>query len=376
MSVSRAQGAEGRGQENESGGVQASVFRALPSAPSALDLLDRRNFSETVDAILYTRPRFTTIFFPLFALVFFAALGWLAFIPFEQTVQARGDVRVAGVPSAVRAQQEGRLTFIGAREGAYVEKGAVLFRLDDATPRMDLSRVDGEIGRVTQTIALLEAQSVRVARRNAVELGRVERDIARHRALFEGGILPKEMVENLESERSARVETARQEQLALETEIVAARLALGRLENDRMRSVRTMDEQTIRAAEPGVVTRLQVPAAGQFVARGAVLAEISPRGRAMEFEGIVAPHDVARVRTGDPARIELDAYPRRQFGTLDGRVTFVAPDRGERGYRVRVAVDAPPRGIELRSGLPGTVSVISDRRPLYRAVGERLGLLR
>ncbi len=47
------------------------------------ELLDRRNFSETVDAILYTRPRFTAIFFPLFALVFFAALGWAAFIPFE-----------------------------------------------------------------------------------------------------------------------------------------------------------------------------------------------------------------------------------------------------------------------------------------------------
>ncbi|HET8775905.1 MAG TPA: HlyD family efflux transporter periplasmic adaptor subunit [Thermoanaerobaculia bacterium] len=344
------------------------------------ELLDRRNFSETVDAILYTRPRFTAIFFPLFALVFFAALGWLAFVPFEQTVQARGDLRVAGVPAAVRAQQEGRLTFIGAREGALVEKGAVLFRLDDTTPRMDLERVADEIARVTQTIALLGSQRERAASRNAVELGRMGRDIARHRALFEGGILPKEMVENLESERSARVEAARQEQLALETEVVAARQALDRLENDRSRILRTMHEQTIRAAEPGVVTRLlpgtNAPSAGQFVARGAVLAEITPRGRALEFEGVVAPHDIARVRTGLPARIELDAYPRRQFGALDGRVTFVAPDRGERGYRVRIAVDAPPRGIELRTGLPGTVSVISDRRPLFRAVGERLGLLR
>jgi multidrug resistance efflux pump len=340
------------------------------------ELLDRRNFSETVDAILYTRPRFTTIFFPLFALVFFIALGWLAFIPFEQTVQARGDLRVAGVPASVRAQQEGRLTFIGAREGAFVEKGAVLFRLDDTTPRMDLERVADEIARVTQTIALLGSQRERAASRNAVEIARIGRDIARHRALFEGGILPKEMVENLESERSARVETARQEQLALETEVVAARQTLDRLENDRGRSLRAMNEQTIRAAESGVITRLNVPAAGQFVARGAVLAEIEPRGRALEFEGVVAPHDIARVRTGLPARVELDAYPRRQHGFLDGRVTFVAPDRGERGYRIRVAVAAPRRDIELRSGMPGIVSVISDRRPLYRAVGERLGILR
>jgi multidrug resistance efflux pump len=340
------------------------------------ELLDRRNFSETVDAILYTRPRFTTMFFPLFALAFFAAAGWLAFVPFEQTIQARGDLRVAGVPAAVHTQQEGRLTYVGAREGAFVEKGTVLFRLDDTTPRLDLDRVAGEIERVRQIIALLEGQRERAASRNGIEIGRIERDIARHRALFEGGILPKEMVENLESERSSRVETARQEQLALETQTVAARQALDRLENDRARTIRTMGEQTIRAAESGVVTRLNVPAPGEFVARGAVLAEIAPRGRKMEFEGIVAPHDIARVRNGLPARIELDAYPRRQFGALDGHVTFVAPDRGEQGYRIRIAVDAPKREIELRSGLPGTVSVISDRRPLYRAIGERLGMLR
>jgi hypothetical protein len=186
------------------------------------DLLDRRNFSETVDAILYTRPRFTALFFPLFALAFFAVLGWLAFVPYEQAVHARGDVRV--------------------------------------------------------------------------------------------------------------------------------------------------------------------------------------RGRAMEVEAFVAQQDIARVRPGLPARIELDAYPARQFGAVDGRVTFVAPDRDERGYRIRIALARPrsrrvaesssrrvegtPRrlddsttgrfddGIELRAGLSGTVAVIGDRSPLYRAMGERLGVLR
>jgi hypothetical protein len=107
-----------------------------------------------------------------------------------------------------------------------------------------------------------------------------------------------------------------------------------------------------------------------------VLAEITPRGRPMEFEGIVAPHDIARVRPGLASRIELDAYPRRQFGAIDGRVTFVAPDRDEKGYRVRIAVTPPAREINLRPGLTGNVAVISDRSPLYRVIGERLGFHR
>ena len=372
----RAQVAGRRAQENEGGGVRAAVSSALPSANSALDLLDRRNFSETVDAILYTRPRFTALFFPLFALVFFAVLGWVAFIPFEHTIHARGDVRVAGTPVAVRAQQEGRLTAIAPREGAFVKQGAVLFRLDDATAKMDVARLDTEIERSRQTVALLDGQREGARRRGGVEIARLERDVARHRALFQAGVLPEEMVQNVESERSARVEASRQEQLALEAETVAARQALDRAVDERARVTRAMGEQTIRAAESGIVSRLNVPAPGQFVARGAVLAEITPRGRAMEFEAVVAPHDVARVRVGLATRIELDAYPKRQFGALDGRVTFIAPERGQQGYRVRIAVPEPPPGIELRSGLPGTVAVISDRLPLYRAVGERLGMLR
>jgi multidrug resistance efflux pump len=346
------------------------------------ELLDRRDFSETVDAIVYARPRFTALFFPLFALTFLVAVGWAAFIPFEQRIHARGDVRVAGDAVPLHAQQEGRVLAVQAREGAFVEKGAVLFRLDDAPSRLELSRLETEMSRTRETIALLGAQRERARARGAVEIDRIARDVERQRALFAGGVLPREMMENRESERRARVEAARQEQLALETEEVAARQALARLQSEHAQ--RSLGEHVIRAAESGVITRLHVPAPGQFLERGAVLAEIAPRGRPMELEAMVQPQDMARVRPGLAARVELDAYPRRQFGELPGRVTFVAPDRGEKGYRVRIAMDdvgrasARPGGLKpaLRPGMTGTVAVISDRSPLYRVVGERLGFLR
>ena len=338
------------------------------------ELLDRRDFAETADAILYARPRFTTIFFPLFALVFFAALGWLAFVPFEETIHARGELRVAGDAVPLHAQEEGRVVAVTAREGAFVEKGAVLFRLDDAPARLELDRVSAEIARVRQTIALTEGQRERARRRAAAEVGRVERDVARNREMYERGILPKQIVEDLESERRALAESSRQEQLALEAEAVAARQALDRLVSERARLERALGEHTIRAAESGVITQLRVRTPGELVPRGAVLARITPRGRPMEFEAVVPPHEIARVRTGLASRVELDAYPRRQFGAVDGRVTFIAPDREERGYRIRIATN--PTDLALRVGLTGTVAVIRDRRPLYRVVGERLGFLR
>ncbi|HEX2061402.1 MAG TPA: HlyD family efflux transporter periplasmic adaptor subunit [Thermoanaerobaculia bacterium] len=338
------------------------------------ELLDRRNFSETVDAIVHARPRFTTIFFPLFALTFFAALGWLAFIPFEQTIHARGDVRVAGDAVALHARQEGRIIGVAAREGAYVEKGAVLFRLDETSTRMELERLTTEMARTRDRIALLTSQRERARARGAVEVGRIARDVARNREMYERGILPQQVVENLESEQRARAEMSRQEQLALQAEEVAARQSLIRLESEHARLSRALGEQTIHATESGVITRLHVDAPGRFITRGAVLAEITPRGRPMEVEAVVSPRDIARVRTGLPSRIELDAYPRRQFGSVNGRVTFIAPDRDEKGYRVRIALDRTK--LELRSGMTGNVAVIGDRSPLYRVVGERLGFLR
>jgi len=340
------------------------------------ELLDRRHFSETADAILYERPRFTSMFFPLFAVAFLAVLGWLAFVPFEQTVHARGGLHVAGDAVAVEAQQEGRLVAVAAREGAHVEKGAVLFRLDDAAPRAELQRLEAEMARAQEQIALLEAQRERARSRGAVEVGRIAGDVARNREMFERGIVARQMVENLESERRARAEGSRQEQLAIEAEAVAARQALVRLESERAGTLRALDEHTIRAAESGIVTRLAAASPGRIVERGAVLAEIAPRGRPMEVEAFVAPQDVARVRPGLPARIELDAYPERRFGAVEGRVAFVAPDRDEHGYRIRIAVTGANRQIAFRSGMTGAVDVISDRRPLYRAIGQQLGLVR
>src|SRR5688500_19055035 len=207
------------------------------------ELLDRRNFSETIDAIVYARPRFTTLFFPLFALTFFVAIGWLAFVPFEQTIHARGDVRVAGNAVAMHAQQEGRVLSVEAKEGAVVEKGAVLFRLDGAPSQLELARLNAEMERVRETIALLASQRERARSRGAVEVSRIARDVARHRALYEGGILPQEMVQNLESERTVRAESSRQEQLALEAQEVAARQALTRLESEHARTSHAMAEQ-------------------------------------------------------------------------------------------------------------------------------------
>jgi multidrug resistance efflux pump len=337
-------------------------------------LLDRRNFSETVDAILYTRPRAAGFIFPLFCVAFFAVIGWAALLPLDRKIVARGDVRVAGEAMPVMSEAEGRLAAVTAAEGAPVERGAVLFRFDPASMRLDGERLAAELARAGEAVELLERQREPQRRRAASELARTERELQRTMTLFQSGLASRQMVENLDSDRRSQAESARQEELELDAKIVAARQALERLESERARQTLQAEQQTIRAPQAGVISRLHVRTTGSVVTRGALLAEITPAGRPMEIEATVAPQDIGRVRVGLPARIKLDAYPYRQFGTVEGRVAFVAPEREEKGYRVRIAMQGLKKEMPLRAGMTGSVEVISDRQPVYRVVGERLGM--
>ncbi|HEX7150714.1 MAG TPA: HlyD family efflux transporter periplasmic adaptor subunit [Thermoanaerobaculia bacterium] len=334
------------------------------------ELLDRRNFSETVDAILYTRPRAAGMFFPLFCVSFFAAIGWAALLPFDRKIVARGDVRVAGEAAPVMSEAEGRLAEVTVTEGQEVERGAVLFRFDAASTRLDRERLDTELARATEAVAVLEQQREPRRRRFASELARLERELQRNTTLFQNGLQSRQIVDNLDSDRRSLIESAKQEELELDAQLVSAKQAVERLQSEREQHDLHASQRTIRAPQPGVISRLHVRTTGRVVNRGALLAEITPRGRPMELEAMVAPHDIGHVRTGLPARIKLDAYPYREYGTVAGRVSFIAPERGERGYRVRLVM--PQVKQELRAGMTATVEIISERRPLYRVIGERL----
>ena len=70
-------------------------------------------------------------------------------------------VRVAGDSVPLHAQQEGRVVSIAAREGAFVEKGAELFRLDESSSRLERTRLQTEMERTREQIALIAAQRER-----------------------------------------------------------------------------------------------------------------------------------------------------------------------------------------------------------------------
>ena len=88
---------------------------------------------------------------------------------------------------------------------------------------------------------------------------------------------------------------------------------------------------------------------------------------------MVRPSDIANVGLGQTARIEITAYNRAIFGTLDGVVTSISPDAvtdeqtGEPFYTVEIQTndrligrDGEP--LRIGPGMIANVSLLGEKR--------------
>jgi membrane fusion protein, copper/silver efflux system len=107
---------------------------------------------------------------------------------------------------------------------------------------------------------------------------------------------------------------------------------------------------TLTAPEGGVVLEKMV-VAGQGVTPGMKLYRIADLSTVW-IEGEVFEQDLAFIRLGAEARVELAAYPGRSWR---GRVSFVYPVVDEQSRTARVRVVLPNSGGTLRPGMYGTL---------------------
>ena len=339
----------------------------------------------------------------------------------------------------VGAGAGGRVVQVNFREGDRVRRGDVLVRLD--TERLDneirrrerilLSGKD-ELARLRRLGELL-AQQTEAARARAkaeleqtltevhqakerqveemrladAELVGAEDDLVRTRRLMaSGAVAQAEGVKVLAKAKEARgkrdrallpvdeskvpvlrkalivadrdaavkLEELAVKQAARQGEVDAARLEMANLELERQQSV-------LRSPLDGVVTAGDVKV-GDILDPGKVAVEIAEEN-GFRFEMAVSSEDVAHLRVGMAARIKLDAYDYQQYGTLTGKVSFIAPDstggEGQQAgrYVLRIDLDGDEVGRgELRGrvklGMTGQAEVVTEQRSLLSLLFRKI----
>jgi HlyD family secretion protein len=243
------------------------------------------------------------------------------------SVTANGYV-VARTRASVASKVPGRLAYLGVTEGSYVQRGRVIARLENADYQAQVAQADANVA--SSQARLVEAESDRN------QLDREVRRLREIRARNAQLISPQEVdaAESRAAGAAARVRSAAAGVTAAQAGLRYARV---NLENTEIRAPFT-GTVLRKEAEVGEVV---APSVGGGLTRGAVvtMADLTT----LEVDVDVNEAYIARINTGQAARITLDAYPDTSF---IGRVRQVVPtaDRQRATVQVKVSiVDRDPR---------------------------------
>ena len=229
---------------------------------------------------------------------------------------------VARRQATVSAEITGRIREVLIEEGAAVDAGAVLARLDDERARLDLDLLNAQANSASARIRSLVAQR-----------DEADTQLNRTRRLIETGFASDASLTSIQSQRdslNAQLRAARADAAA-----AAARVAS---QED------FIDRHVVRAPFAGVVIAKNaqvgeilspVSAGGGFTRTG--IATLVDMG-SLELEVDVNEGQIQRVSAGQSVEAILDAYPDWR---IPARVEAIIPtaDRARATIQVRVALD-------------------------------------
>jgi HlyD family secretion protein len=243
------------------------------------------------------------------------------------SVTANGYV-VARTRASVSSKVAGRLAFLGVSEGSVVHRGEIIARLENAD-------YQAAVAQAQAAVASAQADSIEAA----ADRDQLEREAQRLRTIHAQNreLVAQQEIDQAESRAAQSAARAQAATARVGASLAGLRFAQANLDNTLIRA--PFSGTVLRKdAEVGEVV---APSVGGGLTRGAVvtMADLAT----LEVEVDVNEAYIARIRSRQPARITLDAYPDTGFR---GAVRQVVPtaDRQRATVQVKVSItDRDPR---------------------------------
>jgi membrane fusion protein (multidrug efflux system) len=283
----------------------------------------------------------------------------------------------------VSANVAGRVIQLAVHENQKVKRGDLLFRLDPQPYQVAVDQAAAELGTARQTLTGQGA----TYRQRTVDLQAAEttlayqvKELAREKALTGSGVASQAQLDaqvNAVDVAKANVAAAKQAQAAALSALggrpegaPADNPAIKQAQAALDRAKLNLGYTTIRAAQDGVVTKVEQLQVGDYInAAQTVFTLVAPQAY---VEANFKEDQLTYMRPGQPATFKIDAYP---GVTFHGRVESLSPGTGSsfsllppenatgnwvkvvQRLPVRIAIDNPPEDMPLHAGLSLTVKV-------------------
>jgi multidrug resistance efflux pump len=344
--------------------------------------------------------------------------GWFFWIPVQVALPAdNARIEASAVSHRVQAPATGSVVHGALELGAMVEAGDVLLELDTTAETNELLKWSAQARTLDLERAALDEQiraeeraleSDRIASQVHLEEALVLEEEAR--ALAALGAEAQERKDLLGREGAlsqldvlqGRTDTEEREQRLLALEAATRRVRADRnvneaerlgllaglrrerseLESKRQAAVaasevlsREMERRRIRAPVSGQLGDVRPLTVGSLLQAGESITSIVPKGSLRIVAEFPPAAALGRLRPGQAAQMQLDAYPWTTFGQVQAEVRHVAREVHEGKLRVELAIVGEASSLlPLEHGLTGRVRVEVDRLTpaalLFRIAGR------
>jgi RND family efflux transporter MFP subunit len=243
-----------------------------------------------------------------------------------------GEQTVAIVPKTA-----GRLEQVFVKLGDAVSRGQRIAKIEDREI----------LEQVKQAEAAFEVARATIRQREA-DLKFAETNLTRSRELFGRQLLPRQTLDDAEARHQAAV---------AQVELARAQLTQSQSRLDELRI--TLANTVIASPVNGFVARRNADA-GAYVSPNAQipLAEVVDISLVRMVANVVEK-DLRRVEEGEPAMVDVDAFPGETFR---GRIARVAPVLDPATRTAQVEVEIPNPGNRLKPGMYARVNMTIEQR--------------
>ena len=296
----------------------------------------------------------------------------------------------------VATDVSGIVADVAVKESQKVEKGQVLFTLDQEPFRIALAGAEANLGTVRNQLVTLQA----TYRQKQAQVAQVRTDVAFYETSFQRqqDLLKRGVAAQATYDQAKRdLDAARERVVMAESDAAATLAQLGgnadapveqnpnylaaQAQVDKAR--RDLNRTTVTAPMPGIVTNVDALQVGEYLpAAQAAFSLVSAAD--IWIEANPKESDLTWLKEGAPALVTIDAYPGREWKAV---VTSLAPATGTefsvlpaqnatgnwvkvvQRVPIRLAVEMPADSPPLRTGMSATVEIDTGHR---RHLGDLL----